>query len=439
MPSPVDPLDLSLGQTMRFGMPTLSLDAIKAGIVAGEVPNAADPYNTLLNYSNQPGMPFSNVNLTGMTVQEVLDFQRKRGPGSYASYAQNLPNVGRIATPAGKYQIVGDTLQGLVDQGVLDPNEKFGSEAQERAARALMEGRGLSAYMEGQLSEEQFLQNLSKEWEGFKPDVALGYGGTGGQTVSSPDGLPMSMGVGSPSDRLRASSSPAERTGIAATLGALGPYNTATYQNLPKEQRAAAIAASMLMPGAGLVQALGYRMNDREMQAAASMLEGKYEPRKGLFGIGADPKFERAEPVYDERTGQLVGAIGYDAKGSPVVYRGQRQGVQYSGPGADLVSSADDRSPGDGMGGEGQASVPGQESAAEPEAAIPNDPAAISIECPPGFRFDPATGSCQAENPWPTYRPPTPSERPPLTAYREVPDFQLQPLLPYPSGGIASL
>ena len=54
---------------------------------------------------------------------EILDFQLKRGAGSYADYANS--EVGRISTPVGKYQIVGSTLQGLVDQGILDPNEKF--------------------------------------------------------------------------------------------------------------------------------------------------------------------------------------------------------------------------------------------------------------------------------------------------------------------------
>ena len=75
-----------------------------------------------------------DVDLTNMTVQEVLDFQKQRGPGSYAEYSQGVneqrgmtrdDGTGVISTPAGKYQVVGATLEDLIDKGVVDPNAKF--------------------------------------------------------------------------------------------------------------------------------------------------------------------------------------------------------------------------------------------------------------------------------------------------------------------------
>ena len=221
-------------------------------------------------------------------------------------------------------------------------------------------------------------------------------------------------------------------------MGSLGIFGTSTYQNLPPEQQYAAQAVGALVPGAGLVQSLGYAMNDREMQAAARMLEGTYEPRTGVFGIGADPQFVRAEPVYDERTGQLIGAMGYDAQGNPVMYRGQQQGIQYTGPGSEFLR---------GEGGEprpfGLAGAGGEGGEPQPPAPAPPAPptpvSQTSVECPPGFRFDPATNSCQPETPWPTYRPPAPVAQQPPGAYTQVPQFTLPPLLPYPSGGIASI
>ena len=108
---------------------------------------------------------------TEMTVQEVLDFQLARGEGTYADYANR--NVGRITTPVGKYQIVGSTLQGLVDQGILDPNEKFDVNAQERAGTHLITkdlagGKGLEDLKTGDMTVDEFEDALGKQFEGIE-------------------------------------------------------------------------------------------------------------------------------------------------------------------------------------------------------------------------------------------------------------------------------
>ena len=108
---------------------------------------------------------------TEMTVQEILDFQSARGEGTYADYANR--NVGRISTPVGKYQIVGSTLQGLVDQGILDPNEKFDVNAQERAGPHLIttdlaDGKGLEDLKTGDMTVDEFEKALGKQFEGIE-------------------------------------------------------------------------------------------------------------------------------------------------------------------------------------------------------------------------------------------------------------------------------
>lgn len=203
--------------------------------------------------------------------------------------------------------------------------------------------------------------------------------------------------------------------------------NTRTFQNLPKEQQIAAQVAGALIPGASLVQGIGYALNDREMRAATEMLQGTYQGRQGLFGFGADPEFARAEPVYDERTGQLIGAMGYNDAGEPVMYRGQRQGVRYSGEGADMVQPVSGLGGGDREGPEDRRTEASETPASD-----------ISVECPPGFRYDPVTKTCVSESGWGQNKPPAWSGATP-PAYTQVPDFRLQPLLPYQNRGIMSV
>jgi len=133
-----------------------------------------------------------DVDLTNMTVQEVLDFQKQRGPGSYAEYSQGVneqrgmtrdDGTGVISTPAGKYQVVGSTLQSLVDQGIVDPNAKFDEGTQERIGTHLIMndlagGKGLSDLKSGDITQEQFEAALGKQFEGIERGLDKGAGST---------------------------------------------------------------------------------------------------------------------------------------------------------------------------------------------------------------------------------------------------------------------
>ena len=132
------------------------------------------------------------VDLTNMTVQEVLDFQKLRGPGSYAEYSQGVntqrgmtraDGTGVISTPAGKYQVVGSTLQSLVNQGIVDPNAKFDEGTQERIGTHLVMndlagGKGLSDLKSGKLTPEEFEAALGKQFEGISRGLDKGAGST---------------------------------------------------------------------------------------------------------------------------------------------------------------------------------------------------------------------------------------------------------------------
>lgn len=92
--------------------------------------------------------------LSLMTVQEVLDWQDSID-SRYMSEA------------AGAFQIMEDTLRGLVDTKQIPPNLIFDKAGQELCCRALLESRGLKRFLSGEISIEKFADNLAREWASF--------------------------------------------------------------------------------------------------------------------------------------------------------------------------------------------------------------------------------------------------------------------------------
>jgi len=90
--------------------------------------------------------------LTEMTINEVLDWQVEANP----------PGPGTAA--AGKYQIINKTLKDLVDKAGLTGEELFNEETQDRLAMILLKRRGLDKFLAGSITQEQFANNLAKEW-----------------------------------------------------------------------------------------------------------------------------------------------------------------------------------------------------------------------------------------------------------------------------------
>jgi muramidase (phage lysozyme) len=93
--------------------------------------------------------------LDQMTVAQVLQLQRM------------MVSNGSPSSAVGRYQFINKTLRGLVTSLRIDPNTKFTPELQDRLAMALLEGRGLSKFLDGSMSARRFQQNLSMEWAGL--------------------------------------------------------------------------------------------------------------------------------------------------------------------------------------------------------------------------------------------------------------------------------
>jgi muramidase (phage lysozyme) len=96
-----------------------------------------------------------NPELTSMTIREVLDFQR------------NMIAQGHESTAVGKYQIVQKTLQGLLNQGVVTPNETFSPGTQDKLAIALLNEKGFQKFQSGKMSAEQFADAIAQVWAGL--------------------------------------------------------------------------------------------------------------------------------------------------------------------------------------------------------------------------------------------------------------------------------
>lgn len=126
----------------------------------GKIEGRGD-YNILVGGKSLP-------ELTEMTVAQVLDYQ------------SGMRSRGHESTAVGKYQIIQGTLRGLLDRGVVGPDDKFSPSTQDKLATALMEGRGLNKYQEGKLPADIFADNLAKEWASLPTQSGKSYyAGTG--------------------------------------------------------------------------------------------------------------------------------------------------------------------------------------------------------------------------------------------------------------------
>ncbi|MCL6706691.1 M15 family metallopeptidase [Pseudomonas sp. R2.Fl] len=111
-----------------------------------------DGYNETLGYGAFTG---GDVNLTSMTLDEVDALQTRM---------LAHPNNSYNSSAVGEYQIVRKTLRSLRQELGLRGDELYDEDMQDRLAAALLERRGLSKWQAGEISDEQFLNNLAEEW-----------------------------------------------------------------------------------------------------------------------------------------------------------------------------------------------------------------------------------------------------------------------------------
>lgn len=110
--------------------------------------------------------------LVSMTIAEVLAWQESID-ARYQSEA------------AGRYQIMEDTLRPLPAAAGLKMYDLFNEANQDALATVLLRRRGLDKFLSGQISAEEFANNLAREWASL-PVVT---GPKAGRSFYAGDGL----------------------------------------------------------------------------------------------------------------------------------------------------------------------------------------------------------------------------------------------------------
>lgn len=114
------------------------------------------------NYNAYYGHAGSTKDLSGMTLNQVLQFQHD------LVHVDGLPS-----SATGRYQFMPQTLQGLMKQMGLNGSERFTPEMQDNLALQLLKNRGMEQWQQGKLSDQQFMNNLAYEWASL-PNVNTG-------------------------------------------------------------------------------------------------------------------------------------------------------------------------------------------------------------------------------------------------------------------------
>jgi muramidase (phage lysozyme) len=131
-------------------------------------------YNETLSYGAFTG---GDVNLIGMTLKQVDALQTQM-----LAHPKNKLN----SSACGRYQIVRTTLRKLKKLMELPDTAYFNEKMQDHMCLQLLEGRGLSKYLDGSMREDTFLTNLAKEWASIPKPDGKGYYGNQSKTPVTP-------------------------------------------------------------------------------------------------------------------------------------------------------------------------------------------------------------------------------------------------------------
>lgn len=118
----------------------------------------AGAYDTLYGHSQKSGA-FAGTDITKMTIGELKQFASRSGP--YGTWMQG--QVGRLATPMGRYQFVGQTMGRVAEQMGLSDDTLFSASTQD----TMYEFHKKNVLKRGNNPQEK-VAALRREWEGLK-------------------------------------------------------------------------------------------------------------------------------------------------------------------------------------------------------------------------------------------------------------------------------
>ena len=105
-----------------------------------------------------------------MTLKELDTFQRKL-VNATRDKVKGVPK-GYGTSAVGKYQITMPVITDAVNAGIVNRNERFTPEVQERIARFLLKRSGLESMLSGKMSPKDYREKLSKVWASIEGSKA---------------------------------------------------------------------------------------------------------------------------------------------------------------------------------------------------------------------------------------------------------------------------
>jgi len=226
-------------------------ESLKSRIFATE---SSGDYNALYNYANREGSPFAGFKLTGMTVDEALEFANPSGP--YAQYVKG--QVGRVATPMGAYQVVGSTLADAKKGLGLTGSEMMTEDLQDKIGQWIYKTQGPSAW-EGLKGKDMATpMDRAREEELRMQMLATG---------TAPQAAPRAPLSALRQDRPQAAAAPQQRRGgLGGVMDYLGKQSPTT--GMTRAEQFAAALDPLIMPEMRAGEAI--RARGAQRQAAAT-------------------------------------------------------------------------------------------------------------------------------------------------------------------------
>jgi len=226
-------------------------ERLKSRIFATE---SSGDYNALYNYANREGSPFAGFKLTGMTVDEALEFANPSGP--YAQYVKG--QVGRVATPMGAYQVVGSTLADAKKGLGLTGSEMMTEDLQDKIGQWIYKTQGPSAW-EGLKGKDMATpMDRAREEELRQQMLASG---------TAPQAAPRAPLSALRQDRPQAAAAPQQRRGgLGGIMDYLGKQSPTT--GMTRAEQFAAALDPLIMPEMRAGEAI--RARGAQRQAAAT-------------------------------------------------------------------------------------------------------------------------------------------------------------------------
>ena len=226
-------------------------ESLKSRIFATE---SSGDYNALYNYANREGSPFAGFKLTGMTVDEALEFANPSGP--YAQYVKG--QVGRVATPMGAYQVVGSTLADAKKGLGLTGSEMMTEDLQDKIGQWIYKTQGPSAW-EGLKGKDMATPMDRRREEQLRRQMLA--------SGTAPQAAPRAPLSALRQDRPQAAAAPQQRRGgLGGVMDYLGKQSPTT--GMTRAEQFAAALDPLIMPEMRAGEAIMARGAQR--QAAAT-------------------------------------------------------------------------------------------------------------------------------------------------------------------------